>query len=63
MLIMEPSGPQGMSGSVGDNTEPSVLEQCISMVVWDLVTIMCREGLKVSGQKYDCNDYILPRLK
>ncbi|ROT73627.1 hypothetical protein C7M84_007953 [Penaeus vannamei] len=48
MLIMEPSGPQGMSGSVGDNTEPSVLEQCISMVVWDLVTIMCREGLKKS---------------
>lgn len=65
MLIVEPSGPQGMSINVGDTIEPSILEQCIAMVVWDLITIMCREGLKVSGQeeKYDGSEYFFRKKK
>ncbi|XP_071548075.1 protein MMS22-like [Panulirus ornatus] len=47
LLVSEPQGPQG-GGEVESSPEPSLLEQCASMIVWDLITIMCREGFKKS---------------
>nr|XP_045584951.1 protein MMS22-like [Procambarus clarkii]XP_045584952.1 protein MMS22-like [Procambarus clarkii] len=46
LLVSEPQGIQG--GGASEVNEQSPLEQCISLVVWDLVTIMFREGCKKS---------------
>lgn len=53
LLVSEPQGPQG-GAAVESIHEQSPLEQCVSMIVWDLITVMCREGLKVSNE--DVND-------
>ncbi|XP_069953800.1 protein MMS22-like isoform X2 [Cherax quadricarinatus] len=44
LLVSEPQGAQG--ASVSEMNEQSPLEQCISLILWDLITIMFREGLK-----------------
>ncbi|XP_042213133.1 protein MMS22-like isoform X2 [Homarus americanus] len=50
ILVSEPQGPQG--GASSELIEHSPIEECISMVVWDLITVMLRKGLKSVSDLY-----------
>lgn len=49
LLVQEP--PRPGQGAAEGEAQQSPLQQCMSMVVWDLITLMSRGGssLKVSG--------------
>ncbi|KAK8401117.1 hypothetical protein O3P69_002698 [Scylla paramamosain] len=43
-LLQEPPRPHQIAGDIGKETQPSPIQQCISMVMWDLVTLMSCRG-------------------